>query len=226
MSNWTGMAEGPLIAYATAGVLLLRRDIETPEFSLDAAVLLGCAAAIKNEGVALLAATTVAMLLANWRTPRRLLALWPAFLIALPWQLYARFALRLSTDIFEGSVSDRALHGVAHLRQVATTLAANPPDLRLFWIGVALSVIFFWRSAVKKERFLLVVVLLQLAFYVGSYLVTPHDVAWHIENSWVRILTQIGALSGSLAMLVITYELQMHRHPAGRDVQPLDSRSD
>ncbi|HKS21164.1 MAG TPA: phosphate ABC transporter substrate-binding protein PstS, partial [Thermoanaerobaculia bacterium] len=57
LSPWIGLAEGPLIAYGTAGLLFIRRgDVGR------GAVYLGLAANCKNEGLTLIAAAAVALL--------------------------------------------------------------------------------------------------------------------------------------------------------------------
>src|SRR5437899_2814276 len=52
---WIGLGEGPFIAFAIAALLLIRRDSVTA-----GALLLGCAALTKNEGIALIVATLIA----------------------------------------------------------------------------------------------------------------------------------------------------------------------
>ena len=59
-SPWIGLAEGPLLAYATTGMLLIRRG------SMAAgAVMLGLAASTKNEGLTLIVATAIALVAAR-----------------------------------------------------------------------------------------------------------------------------------------------------------------
>ncbi len=84
LSLRVGMAEGPLIAFAGCGVLLMRAALLTdnPAAARHAALLLGLAASVKNEGFALLGA--VALTLAAMR-PRLLPRLWPAVVLAAPW---------------------------------------------------------------------------------------------------------------------------------------------
>lgn len=208
LSNWCGMAEGPLTAYATAALLLLRRDLHSDEPSPIGAVLLGCAASVKNEGLSLLIAVTLALALQWWRSPRRITRLWPAFAIALPWQVASRFVLHLSTDLFEGKLNERAYSGVEKATRIIDALRRNPPDHIFFWIGIIAALAVGWRAAFRRERFLTVALLVQFSFYIGAYVVSPHDVYWHVATSWVRILSQIGAASACLAFLLLFHELR------------------
>jgi hypothetical protein len=179
-SRYVGLAEGALIAFAGAGVLMVREAILDDDESAmrHGALLLGFAASCKNEGVALLVAVAIALALVarKW-----LLRLWPAVLIVAPWMLLRAFH-HLPTDLAEGNVTARI---VAHLkdivpiaRDLALTLV-NP----VLWIALIAGAIA-WR---KRERFVLLVVAIQLAFYLASYLATPHDVHWHIATSWPRL---------------------------------------
>jgi len=55
LSPWIGLAEGPLVAYGTSGLLFIRRgEVER------GAVLLGLAACCKNEGLTLIVAAAIA----------------------------------------------------------------------------------------------------------------------------------------------------------------------
>ena len=205
-SRWVGMAEVPLIAYLTAGLLLVRRDLDEDHPPLIGALFLGAAALTKNEGLSLLLAATIALGLMWWKSPRRLLRLAPAWALAGSWQI-ARISLQLSNDLFEGKAAERVVGKLAHLRQVLDALGKNPPDLPLFWFGALVVLILCWRRAAKSERFLVTTISLQILFFIGAYVVTPHDVYWHVENSWVRILSQLGAIIASLVFLAGGREL-------------------
>src|SRR5205085_4995390 len=84
-SRWVGLAEGPLIAFGSAGVLFVRSALRSGPRTdwLHAALLLGLAANVKNEGIALLVAVVIALLLL--RRFRAVARLWPAVAIAAPW---------------------------------------------------------------------------------------------------------------------------------------------
>ena len=110
------------------------------------------------------------------RRARDVVRLWPAVVIALPW-LVLRSMHALPTDITSGNVVARI---VEHLREPAVfaALVRYPLGKPLFWIGLAAGV--WWA---RRERFILVALAAQLLFYIGAYLATPHDVAWHVRWS-------------------------------------------
>ena len=48
---------------------------------------------------------------------------------------------------------------------------------------------------------------LQLLFFVAAYVITPHDVEWHVRWSWERIVDQLAAPATFLALVVVTRRL-------------------
>ncbi|HEY8850076.1 MAG TPA: hypothetical protein VIO12_12320, partial [Thermoanaerobaculia bacterium] len=102
---WIGIGEGPFVACATAGLLLMRRNVSI------AAVMLGLAASTKNEGLTLIVAAAIALLVC--RRAKDIIRLWPAAAIVAPW-LIVRAMHRLPTDIAAGSVLSRIADHLAH----------------------------------------------------------------------------------------------------------------
>jgi hypothetical protein len=189
---WIGLGEGPFVAFAVAGLLLIRRD------SLTAgALLLGCAALTKNEGIALIVATLIAA--AITRGQRVAIRLWPAAALAAPW-LVVRWSHHLVTDLATGSIGARVIEHLRHPEFISLLLqhAAGKP---LLWLGVILSLIAAARRWVESERFLLIVIALQTTFYVGAYVVTPLDLAFHIRWSWDRLVSHITPLLVFVALV-------------------------
>jgi len=183
---WIGIGEGAFIAYGTAALLLIRRgDV------LAGAVLLGLAASSKNEGLALIVAAALALVVA--RRARDVLRLWPAAVIPLPW-LILRWMHALPTDVATGNVLSRMFD---HLRDPAVfvELARYPLGKPLFWLGLLAGVWF-----ARREKFVLTAIGLQLLFYLAAYLATPHDVAWHVKWSWERLIAHLAA---PLAVVVL-----------------------
>ena len=85
------------------------------------------------------------------------------------------------------SMITRVIEHIKHPDEYAQLLVIGNP---LIWIGVALSIVCAWRRW-KHERFLLLVVALQLSFYLLAYLVTPLDLEFHIKWSWDRLVSHI-----------------------------------
>lgn len=204
LTTWVGIAEGVLIAYGAAAVLLIRRGLKSEggDSLRQGAILLGFAALTKNEGVSLLVAVTIAGAVVSWPRWRSVIALWPAWALAASWQV-VKTLRHLQTDLFEGAAATRAIDQVRGAVKVWRALAENPPDQPLFWIALIVALFFAGKRIVRHERFLMMALSLQILFYVAAYLVSPHDVFWHVANSWVRILGQVTLIATLLAAFAL-----------------------
>ena len=180
---WIGLAEGPFIAYATAALLLIRRG----DLTLGA-ILLGLAASTKNEGLTLIAAVAIGLFCAGRK--RDVVRLWPAVLIPLPW-LIARSLHHLPTDIAAGGVVARVVEHALHPAPLLAALSSVSLGKPLYWIALAIGIAIASRVLVTRERFILVALFLQFACYLGAYLATPFDVAWHVTWSWERLVAHL-----------------------------------
>ena len=197
-SPYVGMAEAPLIAYALAGMLFIRRG-ET----LRGAVHLGLAAFTKNEGLTLIVAVAIALVAAKrWRELPRL---WPAVAIPLPW-LVLRAMHGLQTDLLIPGVFERLVARFADPWPVFAAMARYPAGNLLFWLGIAVACVLGWRSILTRERFLALAILLQLLFFIGAYFVSPRELDWHVRWSWERIVRQLMPAVALLVVFVIRDE--------------------
>jgi hypothetical protein len=187
-SRYPGLAEGPVIAYGAAGVLFMRRALQFDDSAAwrHGALLLGLAANVKNEGLALLVAVAVALLLVR---PRAILRLWPSLALAAPW-LILRATHTLPTDIVGGSAMSRLLARLPNGGMILLYLARHLYE-PWFWITVLAGVMILPLSLRRREAFVLLATGIQLAFYIGSYFVTPRDLRWHVATSWSRLTDQI-----------------------------------
>ena len=95
----------------------------------------------------------------------------------------------LPTAIVGNSASSRVLARLPHAGQILMFLARRLYE-PWFWIALLAGVIIV-PAIVARERFVLIVTAIQLAFYIGSYFATPHEVAWHVMTSWSRLTDQI-----------------------------------
>jgi len=200
LSPWIGLAEGPLIAYGTAGLLFIRRGEPT-----RGAVLLGLAACCKNEGLTLIVAAFIAMWGGFSTRPdglrTRPTSLWPAPAIAAPW-LILRAAHGLRTDLTSGAIAPRVLEHLSNPAPMLRAMFVYSLGKPLFWSGILLALLLGIRQ-LRRERFLVTAIALQLAFFIAAYLVTPHDITWHVRWSWERIVTQLAAAMGFLAVVAL-----------------------
>jgi hypothetical protein len=195
-SPYFGIAEGPLVAYSIAALLLIRRG-ET----LRGAVYLGLAAFTKNEGLALIAAVALALLASSiWRY-RDVLRLWPAVAISLPWIVLIRVH-GLTHDLAGGDVVSRIFERVSNPGPMLALMQQHPAGSLLFWISILLACALGWRALLEEERFLAAAIALQFAFFIAAYLASPYDLGWHIRWSWERIVHQLMAAVALLAVLV------------------------
>jgi hypothetical protein len=201
LNLWVGLAEGPVMAFGCAGLLLVRRGLARPSnASLHlGAILLGLSAWCKNEGIALIGVTVIAALIVS---ARRVWRLWPAAAIAGVWMV-TRSVYRLHTDFLQGDVFDRVLFHLKQFGDVLHALIIYAPDLRLFWIAAFLTLILFARQAWMRERFLTIAVLLQSSLLAGQALATAADIRAHIEFAWNRLPHQIGPALGYLCVVLL-----------------------
>lgn len=219
-SPYFGIAEGPLIAFATGAFLLLRRglrDDNSGAVRLGAA-LLGLGALTKNEGLAWLAAVAVSFVLAHQKHRlRAFAALWPAAALAMLW-IVPRTVLRLSTDLAEGSVISRVWQHLHQLDVYLLALRAYPIGKPLFWIGVVIALALTAHRAVRSERFGLVSLAIQYGFLVGAYLATPNDITWHLRFSAERVINQVTPVLAFTAIVLIA-PLMKRTGPPGEPEQ-------
>jgi hypothetical protein len=180
---WIGLAEGPFVAFATSALLLIRRG----NMALGA-ILLGFAASTKNEGLTLIAAAVLGLVCA--RRAREVIRLWPAIAIPTPW-LIARLFHRLPSDIATGGVITRVMEHLRDPRPIIAALTSASLGKPLFWIALAAGIVIASRTLATRERFIIVTLLVQFAFYLGAYAATPYDVAWHVTWSWERLVAHL-----------------------------------
>jgi len=187
-SRYPGLAEGPVIAYGAAAILFLRRALLFDESAAwrHGALLLGLAANVKNEGLALLVAAGAAVLIVRRQS---ILRLWPALALAAPWQIMRAMHV-LPTDIAGGSAMTRVLGRLPNAGYILLYIARHLYE-PWFWIAVLAGVMILPLPMRKREVFVLLVTGIQLVFYLGSYFATPHELRWHVATSWSRLTDQI-----------------------------------
>lgn len=192
LSPHVGMAEAPVIAFGTAGVLMLKRAVVADDDGAmrHAAILLGLAGVTKNEGVTLFVAAVVSMLVA--RAPRRhYVALWPAVVLIGSWAAL-RAGHDLPGDLASAGIVQRVSLRLTSLPQMTDLLAtwiATP----VLWIVVLAGLAVAAPRRVGGQTTILAAVVVQLLFFVSAYLATPYEVDWHVMWSWSRISRQLVA---------------------------------
>lgn len=210
-SRYPGLAEGPLIAFGAAGVLFIRRALQRDDAAAwrHAALLLGFAANVKNEGVALLVSVTVALLLVR---PRAVSRLWPAFALAAPW-LILRATHALATDIVAGSALSRVLYRLPYASDILMFVARRLYE-PWFWATVLAGVLIVPLAMRRREAFVLLVTLIQFIFYLASYFATPNDLKWHVATSWSRLTDQIAIpITFAVFLMLAQYAARVEESP-------------
>lgn len=181
-SRYIGLGETPLVAFTITGLLFTRRAILGDAAArVPAAILLGLAASTKNEGLTLLIAVAIALCFCA----RRLLVI-PAgaMLVTAPWMI-ARAIYDLPAWLAKSGPLERLAARLPQLGTIAAKLLERL-DKPWLWLIIIVALVL-----ARRERFLVTVVALQLAFFLAVYLVTPFDAVWQIETSWGRLSRQL-----------------------------------
>jgi len=204
LSPQIGLADGPLIAFGGVALLLMRRALRSGDnvSFRHGAILLGLAAATKNEGMTLCVAAAIAIVAA--RAPIRTFAqFWPAVALASPW-LILRAMHDLPTDLAAPGILDRLSARLAALPQLGATMLETLSN-RLPWALLAISLLIVPLRLLRTEKFVLVAVVVQLLFFTTAYLITPLDAAWHVASSFGRISTHLGAPAAFVIMVMLSH---------------------
>ena len=196
LNLWVGLAEAGVMAFGCAGLLFLRRG----SIALGA-TMLGLAAWCKNEGLALIVVAAIALFVTT-RKLRDVLKLWPAVALIAPW-LITRAVLGLSTDFTEGSMLGRVVERLADPAAVVDAFVKAPPDQPWFWLAAIVAVLVFFRDAIRRERFLLIAVALQLGLFFAQALATTWDFASHVSLTLNRLPHQMAPAMGFLAVSLL-----------------------
>ncbi|MGH9421393.1 MAG: hypothetical protein ACRD3J_15550, partial [Thermoanaerobaculia bacterium] len=108
----------------------------------------------------------------------------------LPW-LIVRSLHQLPTDIVSGSVVDRVIAHLRDPRPLIGALFSASLGKPVLWIALAIGIAIMFRTLMTRERFIIVALLVQFACYIGAYLATPYDLAWHVTYSWERLVAHL-----------------------------------
>ncbi len=206
LSPWGGNADGVLVAFSGAAILIIREGLEegARRTVLTGGVLLGLAAFTKNEGIAMIATAAVALLIAARGERRRIIDLWPAIALAALWLVPSHLA-GLESDLAAGDPLRRLGSRLRDPLPLLKILVAHSGWRPLFWLGLAAGGVATIGRALRTERFALWFVLLHSTVYVGAYAVSPHDLEWHVRWSWERLVSHLAfLLTAAILSAIIT----------------------
>jgi hypothetical protein len=197
------MSDVPLMFYIFGTSVLVFVALARREMSLFAlaGLMAGLAGWTKNEGLLLMVAVPAAIVLTQHKEPRRMLIYYFSGLM-LPLIVIIYFKmLAPPSDLFTGGLS-RVMITLADLSRYGTILKALGRQAINFgnWpaslpIGLALYAIIVGRRPhcipAKETSTIAIIILLQLVGYMAIYLITPYDLAWHLNTSLARLILQI-----------------------------------
>ncbi len=207
-----GLADLPLAFWAASGLLLgLRALARPPAESAPAWIrtgfLLGFLPWIKEEGWPLCVLLVAALALLGPRIGSGRRILWlatPALALGLLARLYTAWVLPTGYSFFDGDWAGRGIERLSRLPAILAQLLrhlADPSWIGL-WLLFAAALLAALRAAiVRRERTALVlslVVVAQLAIYVGVLLVAGPDPLDHLRASAVRfcsVLVPLGLVA-------------------------------
>lgn len=200
-SPWIGLGEGPLVALSASGLVLVSRGLRTdaPGAIVSGSLLVGLGALAKNEGVMFVIAMLLASLLVRRQQWARVVL--PAGFVMCPW-LLVRLFLATPTDVFEGSFLSRFFARMADPASFFVTLANGSFERFELWIILAI-LLAIAPGLFRRERFLLGVIALQSLAYLAVYAGTHHDLIWHVNTSFGRVISHLAPLVGAVCVLGI-----------------------
>lgn len=214
-----GLADGLVMVFSGCGFLFVRNALTdgAPGALRTGAVLLGLGALSKNEGLAFLVALTAAAAITLPRDARpKILRLWPAYALAATWLVPRTFA-SLATDLFSGStLGERIAEKLASFPTLLGALAENLPPYPWFWVGVIAAFAIAGARVVSRERLALMTISIQLLFYIGSYIASPHPPEWHVLHSWRRLVMHLVIPAGFVAFALVAAIFERENPPEDR----------
>lgn len=197
------MADIPLAAYflgAGISFWLFQRQGELRLLALSG-LLAGFSAWTKNEGWLfwIFLALILFFTTRRWEPLRFfLLASLPPLTAALAF----KFFLAPANDLFAQNANRlQQILDPARWEQILAAFgqqisAFGGWRLGIFWVLLAYTLLTgFDRSALRHNAKLWALVLLQLSGYFAIYLITPHDLDWHLRTSLARLLMQVFPLT-------------------------------
>lgn len=221
-------ADIPLGAFVLAAVALVASG---EGFYPLAGLCTALAAWTKNEGLLFALLFTLVCVASAWRRGEKRQA--GAFLLALGLGLlptiYFKLALAPPNDLVSAPADGRFAQlwdGSRH----ALILSSLWRDVRGFgewqiapYLALALPFVA-WRGRrplVAAERVIPAMLLLMLAGYYAVYLLSPQDLAWHLDSSLVRLLMQLWPLALLGWCLTLPWDEATAERTAGRSLGPL-----
>lgn len=172
---------------------------------MTAGAAVGLAAWTKNEGLVLVVAVVIVRgLTARGRPRAEVMREWTSFALGLVpaalTLLYFKLALAPPNDLIAGQGSS-TFDRITDLNRHEEILRGIGRDVWKFGAGPLLGlvayaiIVRFTPKRVPGTATPLALLAIMVASYYAAYLVTPHDVKWHVESSLPRLLSQLWPLA-------------------------------
>lgn len=199
-------ADVPLIFFLLAGIILLylaTQQNDATSLYILAGFMTGLAGWAKNEGLLAGVVTLVVLFLYSLNQKKLLpfLQFIVGFFLPSVIVLYFKIALAPPSDLFVGSLSDNLAKVVDPQRYFLIFKAILDQilhfgdwpfsiilSLLVYGLVFGFKVTEYSRDAI---RIIMAIIGLQLLGYIGVYLITPHDLAWHLGTSFSRTIMQV-----------------------------------
>ena len=172
-------------------------------FLTIAVLFLGMGAWTKNEGLtfALIGACLIAQYLSG-KLKRRLLTISVVLAVfILPWFAY-RLYFGIPGEYFSSNLNFSVILGnVSRLSVIVNAMgkAMFVDNIALFsfiWYGYILTSLVNWRGFFHSPLFVLQTMFLsQIATYIFIYMISPHDIVWHLATSVDRLILHLTPLA-------------------------------
>jgi 4-amino-4-deoxy-L-arabinose transferase-like glycosyltransferase len=199
------MSDVPLMFYILAACILVFLALARQELILLAlaGLMAGLAGWTKNEGLLLIAAIPVALILTQRQGLRSKLVYYFAGLL-LPLVVIIYFkTLTPASDLFTGGLRQitACLTDLSRYGTILSTLGRQLGSFGNWSISLPAGLLTYAivvgrrRNSVPAAAALTIaaIILLQMLGYLAIYLITPYDLAWHLNTSLARLILQIFA---------------------------------
>ncbi len=199
-------ADLQLMFFFTTAVFYLYEYLQSLRYKdfIISAILLGLCGWTKNEGLSYILVCQIVLFLyyvfnkrESWGILFRDIGSY--FLISLiiymPWLVYSKLH-QLSVDLLTHKTITLS-YILNHLSRIPIILWAFiktmiSPAFVFIWLFILLShIIFFKRLIHDNIKYISLIILLSLGIFSTIYLITPHDIIWHLNTSIDRLVLQI-----------------------------------
>ena len=209
------VADVPISAYylgATVFILLFLRQ-RNPLFAVLSGLLAGLSAWTKNEGLYFwLNFVLVWVLVAVWldKKPRAIWSFLSGSLFPIGIVILFKVFLAPGSDLFQqttpllAKLTDLSRYALIFTEFGHYISGFGGWPLGIFWVLLVYALVIGldrhdWRELVV----ITLIPIIQLAGYFSIYLITPHDLDWHLTTSLGRLLTQIFPFTLLLLMVAL-----------------------